>query len=58
MVAAGFVSTLTILHIDIKRGLRLLIAQEKNPERSNEATAAIAALLRRRHRIQPPDDSP
>jgi putative ABC transport system permease protein len=34
--------------------LTMLIAQVKNPERSNEATAAVAALLRRRHRIQPP----
>jgi putative ABC transport system permease protein len=34
--------------------LTMLIAQVKNPERSGEATAAVAALLRRRHRIQPP----
>ena len=33
--------------------LTMLIAQVKNPERS-EATAGVAALLRRRHRIQPP----
>ena len=34
--------------------LTMLIAQVKNPERSSEATAGVAALLRRRHRIQPP----
>jgi putative ABC transport system permease protein len=34
--------------------LTMLIAQVKNPERSSEATAAVAGLLRRRHRIQPP----
>src|SRR5260370_16072876 len=34
--------------------LTMLIAQVKIPERSNEATTAVAALLRRRHRIQPP----
>jgi putative ABC transport system permease protein len=34
--------------------LTMLIAQVKNPDRSSEATAAVAALLRQRHRIQPP----
>lgn len=34
--------------------LTMLIAQVRNPERSNEATAAVAGLLRRRHHIQPP----
>jgi putative ABC transport system permease protein len=34
--------------------LTMLIAQVKNTERSSEATAAVAGLLRRRHRIQPP----
>jgi putative ABC transport system permease protein len=34
--------------------LTMLIAQVKNPDRSSEATAAVGALLRRRHRIQPP----
>lgn len=33
--------------------LTMLIAQVRNPERNNEATAAVAALLRRRHHIQP-----
>ncbi len=34
--------------------LTMLIAQVKDPERSNEVTAQVAALLRRRHHIQPP----
>ena len=34
--------------------LTMLIAQVKNPERSNEATAGVVALLRERHHIQPP----
>jgi putative ABC transport system permease protein len=34
--------------------LTMLIAQVKNPERSDEATARVTALLRERHHIQPP----
>jgi putative ABC transport system permease protein len=34
--------------------LTMLIAQVKDPDRSTEATASISALLRTRHRIQPP----
>lgn len=34
--------------------LTMLIAQVKNPEQSTEATEKVAALLRERHRIQPP----
>jgi putative ABC transport system permease protein len=33
--------------------LTMLIAQVKDPERSNQATAEVAALLRQRHHIQP-----
>jgi putative ABC transport system permease protein len=32
----------------------MLIAQLKDPDRSNEATDKVAALLRQRHHIQPP----
>src|SRR6266700_4616498 len=34
--------------------LTMLIAQVRNPERSDEATARVTALLRERHHIQPP----
>jgi putative ABC transport system permease protein len=34
--------------------LTMLIAQVKNPERSDEATARVTAFLRERHHIQPP----
>jgi putative ABC transport system permease protein len=34
--------------------LTMLIAQVKDPDHSTEATASISALLRTRHRIQPP----
>jgi putative ABC transport system permease protein len=34
--------------------LTMLIAQVKNPERSDEATSRVTALLRQRHHIQPP----
>jgi putative ABC transport system permease protein len=34
--------------------LTMLIAQVKNPESSEEATARVTALLRERHHIQPP----
>lgn len=33
--------------------LTMLIAQVRDPDRSNQATAQVAALLRQRHRIQP-----
>jgi putative ABC transport system permease protein len=34
--------------------LTMLIAQVRNPEQSNEATARVTVLLRERHHIQPP----
>jgi putative ABC transport system permease protein len=34
--------------------LTMLVAQIKYPDRSDEATARVAALLRERHHIQPP----
>ena len=34
--------------------LTMLIAQVKDPERADEATSQVAALLRTRHHIQPP----
>jgi putative ABC transport system permease protein len=34
--------------------LTMVIAQVKDPERSNEATEKVAALLRERHHIRPP----
>jgi putative ABC transport system permease protein len=33
--------------------LTMLIAQVRDPDRSNQATAQVAALLRQRHRLQP-----